>query len=75
MSDNCRSCGKTIWWATTKTGKAMPLDGPDPGGNVWVLPPPDLQVVDADTPGAVRARSHFATCPHADTHRRKKDHA
>ena len=81
----CRSCGARIRWVTTTDGKAMPLDPPIvPDGNVvptYVEDPTGLRVVRAQilTTEQARAahlarrptwRSHFATCPRADAHRR-----
>ena len=63
MSDQCRSCGAPIVWATSaKTGKAMPLD----------VAFKVISVERADgTVEAVRGReAHFATCPNAASHRK-----
>jgi len=67
----CKACGQTIYWAHTQTGKAMPLDGPDPKGNVWVIRRDDgsLRVVEQEEPGARLAMPHWATCPEADSFR------
>ena len=78
----CRSCGAAIRWATTVNGKRIPLyEQPVPDGNLVLSDPtpgsyaptalhvdPDALLLD-DPPRFV---SHFATCPHADQHR--KDH-
>lgn len=81
----CRSCGARIIFITTRQGKYMPCDPElvafddcDEGtllvthdgstvniGKYGYLSDPDNQV----TEGYV---SHFATCPHADKHRRPK---
>lgn len=74
---SCQSCGAAVLWATTSSGRLMPVDAepvPSPGtGNVsieWSAGGvvPVAQVV-APAPGL--HKSHFATCPHADSHRRK----
>ena len=56
---HCRSCGKPIIWMDTASGKNMPIDA------------------DTYTPGdavfdAKKHRSHFATCPKADMHRKRR---
>lgn len=78
MAEKCKSCGAPIIWATTQKGKLMPLDAaPDPDGNLavsrWatviaVHPRTEL----TDTQGFPTHKSHFATCPHAAEHRRKR---
>jgi hypothetical protein len=73
----CRSCAAPIRWATTTSGKRIPLD---PGrafdGNI---------TLDADLLGGVVATvhgtpphhlpdryvAHFVTCPHADAWRQR----
>lgn len=75
----CRSCQAEIVWARTSAGRPMPLDAePNPAGTctlehtaegallVRVDPSPPLEV---DT--RPRYTSHFATCPHADQHRKR----
>jgi hypothetical protein len=78
----CRSCRAPIIWAATEKGGRMPLDagpydGDDPRGlfvfrhdglgRVFAMAvPPDA------FPGEPVYRSHFATCPHANQHRRKR---
>ena len=76
----CRSCGAPILWARTEAGKSIPLDSePHPGGTIRIddANPPLAIVVTiyAATPdelfgGAPLYRSHFATCPDADRHRK-----
>jgi hypothetical protein len=68
----CRSCGAEILWAATEKGRRIPLDA-KPEKRFVTAP------CDPDAAGAselhVRVEdtyvSHFATCPHADQHRRK----
>ena len=55
----CRSCGKAMIWMTTKLGKSMPIDAESYTAG-------DLEF------DAAKHRSHFATCPNADRHRKKK---
>lgn len=57
----CRSCGAEVIWITTAAKrKPMPLD-------------PDVVTVVDDAGHMHRGReSHFATCPHAEKHRRRQ---
>lgn len=70
----CRSCGAPVRWERTAAGKPIPLDPePRPDGNlafrddgrVYSLPQSTLD----DVPRYV---THFATCPHANQHRKPK---
>jgi hypothetical protein len=75
----CSSCHAEIVWGRTATGhKAMPLDAePDPNGlwaldgNNTVFKATDLVV--AALGDGPRYTSHFATCPNAASHRKKKE--
>lgn len=80
MSAACDSCGARIRWVHTSTGKAMPVDDlPTEDGNVVLVKPDGGPLVarvitkgehvDALT---ARFKSHFATCPDAAKHRRRK---
>ncbi len=77
----CNSCGSPVQWATTDTGKQMPVDvAPADTGNVRVyrddwgkvrshtLKQDELQA--ARDAGEPLYLSHFATCPNAKRHRR-----
>jgi hypothetical protein len=56
----CSSCGAPIVWFRTKAGKRMPVDEAS------------TQSTDAEHQlDLSRHRSHFATCPNADQHRRR----
>lgn len=78
----CRSCGHTIYWATTDEGKAMPIDPPTTaGGNLfsWRGADGKIHVSTSDPQGLAPedalvhlTQSHFASCPNADTHRRRR---
>lgn len=63
----CRGCGKEIVWATTSTGKNMPLD---PNVTVYsVVPERGRLIAVKPTPGVLGERfmvSHFNTCSDAD---------
>lgn len=83
MSALCQSCGAPIEWALTHAGRNMPLDAapsPEPSNLLaWRDPNGRLQVRDVDGIGSTdapsharHATSHFATCPNADTHRKKR---
>lgn len=70
--DRCRSCGAPIMFKRTFKGRRMPLDverdAPPPNANVLVSG--DRCSVVA--PGEGTHTSHFATCPNASKHRRKR---
>lgn len=81
-TSRCRSCGAEIIWALTVNGIPMPVDAsptadgncvltPAPGGRVTVevLGPLDLALAGDDHPPLRMA--HHATCPDADTWRRR----
>lgn len=78
MSGACRSCGAPILWALTPKGLRMPLDvEPHPEGNVLLVGDGECRPLTAAevTSGAhpeQRHRAHFATCPHAAQHRRRR---
>ena len=72
QTSRCRSCDDAIVWMETKTGRRMPV-------NADSVDEADLEWLPA-SPGRFKAtplfdpdqhESHFATCPEADTHRRK----
>lgn len=84
----CRSCHALMLWVAMPSGKRNPLDEqPHPDGNVllvehtnaageaWrlgvVLHNPDL-LDELRELGVPLYRSHFATCPDADEHRREE---
>lgn len=73
----CRSCGAEILWAITEKGKPMPLDAAPveaadarqglfeiahTGEGTFAIP---------SRPVPARFVSHFATCPNADSHRKR----
>ena len=75
-----RGCHAPIIWAVTEKGKAMPVDADpdDDQGNVELVPNPDpsrqpLAIVHAQRPltTAPLHLPHHATCPDADSFRRK----
>lgn len=59
----CRSCGAFILWMKTKGGMNIPVD--------YATVPPDQgrQLVFDPEAGHI---AHFATCPNADKHRKRK---
>lgn len=68
----CKSCGAEIEWVRTTKGNNMPLDPiPVAGGNIEMLINGRAQVVEPDE-DKIRSVSHFATCPEAQSHRRRK---
>lgn len=76
MPANCSSCQAPIIWAKTEAGRAMPLDAePVDDGNMELLPDGICRFVpkgDHTTVVVPLYKSHFATCPHARTHRKAK---
>ena len=78
MSATCRSCSAPIVWAITQEGRRMPLDAePAREGNVLLYPDGTCRALRADEVigGAIGEhlhRSHFATCPEAAEHRRRR---
>jgi len=76
----CRSCGAEIKWIKTIASKNMPVD-PElissddlEHGDVLVTEDGHVTKVDHscnDYESVDGYVSHFATCPHADQHRRK----
>ena len=75
----CKSCGAPVVWAVTPRGKRTPLDAvTSPDGNVELLPDGSVRVLgplDAEAArlaGAELYLSHFATCPAAAAHRRRR---
>lgn len=78
----CRTCEQEIVWALTERGKPIPIDpNPRADGNITLhsLAGADQQI--AHVLGADEAASgptyvsHFATCPDAETHRRRRQQA
>jgi hypothetical protein len=79
VTATCRSCGAAIRWATTASGKRMPLDrDPVDDGNLALIIDVGLDVVAVpvaprqallDDDGR-RFVSHYATCPDAEQWRR-----
>jgi hypothetical protein len=74
----CRTCGASIVWAKTPTGKSMPVDfEPASGGNVILDEGPEGLLAVLCHESAVvdkpRHKAHFATCPQAAEHRRARN--
>ena len=81
----CRSCGAPIVWITTRNGKAMPCDAKPRNylaGSKDVFITEDGETVRGalPEPGMMQPCGyvwwgyvpHWATCPHADEHRKKR---
>jgi hypothetical protein len=73
----CGSCQAPVIGALTVNGKFMPVDvEPVSDGNLILIatdPIPHVTVIKAgQTVDVPRYVSHFATCPHAAQHRRKR---
>jgi len=67
----CRSCGAAIIWCETGHGKKMPVDARTTEAGNLVLEGQEPTAVYVD-PGTGTHTSHFATCPHADKHRKAR---
>lgn len=73
----CRSCHEPIIWALSLTGKRMPVDvEPTETGNLILSSHrPDPIVTVASKTGRYSGqklyRSHFATCPRVERHRKR----
>lgn len=81
IASKCRSCGEAIYWATTASGKSMPVNAtPEPEGNVLLTLSRSTGKLSAEVVGAEqkiepdrrRYLSHWTTCPNANAHRRKR---
>lgn len=74
---NCRSCGAEIIWARTVAGRLIPLDA-EPAERPKGIFRLEEALLDGGPQIAISAASdpvyisHFATCPHADEHRRER---
>lgn len=76
----CKSCGASIAFIRLTSGKYNPVDPeshttikPDPTGNPWVTTYGAVIWGRPDPDGDIQAYlSHFASCPEADRHRKKK---
>lgn len=80
---HCKSCGAEIIWIETEGGKMMPCDATQEtywlGGGKDRIVTPNGEVLSGrfyGEPGKAAGlgyRSHFATCPNADRHRKGKE--
>ena len=76
----CRSCNADIIWIKTAGGKNMPCDveaisyRTDLHGDLNLVTPEGKVARGVFDPGSgkIGYTSHFATCPNANAHRRKK---
>lgn len=59
MSATCKSCGKEIRWLKTRDDKNMPVDAETVGRDETIF-------------DHAKHKSHFATCPNANQHRRPR---
>lgn len=61
-------------WATTEAGKMMPLDAEptDKGTFVFIAGKTRKEELEDRTLRRPLYTSHFATCPNADQHRKKR---
>lgn len=63
--NHCKSCGAPILWVRTEAGASMPLNLPAQPRIVLVPSTGAARVMDTYA-------SHFASCPNATEHRKKK---
>jgi hypothetical protein len=77
--DSCASCGAAIIWAQLQSSRRIPIDfEPHVQGNVvlsrrpWGVLASPVKAMLAFGRKDLR-RSHFATCPKADEHRRQRE--
>lgn len=77
----CGSCEAPVIWTVTSKGNPMPVVAePHPKGNILLTaddPPHAIYlskdgVAQAQADGLTLYLSHFADCPHADFHRKRK---
>lgn len=68
----CKTCEADITWASTRSGKSMPLDAePTERGNMALVAGKTWVATDEDRRlHRPLYTSHFATCPNAAAHRR-----
>ena len=70
--DQCRSCGRNIYWLKTSKGKLMPVDTqPSKDGNIVIEEGIATVVSQGSLFGEPLYTSHFATCPQAPSWRKK----
>lgn len=75
----CSSCDAPVIWRTTPKGRTIPID-PEPvlGGNIELVGLDACrflsrnEVFELRSEGALAHRSHFASCPNAQEHRRRR---
>lgn len=67
---SCGSCGATITWARTITGKAAPMERADDG--TWVIDGDGVVRQAKAATNGPRYRSHFASCKDAAQWRKAK---
>lgn len=76
----CRKCPHSVFWVRTRNGRNMLLDAePDPAGDFYLVTAEDGKLEGHHVkgyPGKLpddvdRYTSHFATCPHADSFRKR----
>jgi hypothetical protein len=69
----CRSCGAEVVWAATVKGRRIPLDAqPVADGNMTLVDGIAHLLLQEPLEQQVRYRTHFSTCPNAESHRRPR---
>jgi len=71
---HCQSCGAPIVWAVTDSGKRMPVDPRvvDGGKLKLYVAAGVVRVRHVAAPDGALHRPHFATCPDAESWRRRR---
>ena len=73
-TEPCRSCGAPVVWAITESGKRMPVDAKSDDRGRLRLYVDNLGVVHVTHDpfsATVHFRPHFATCPDAESWRKR----
>jgi hypothetical protein len=70
-TSTCRSCGAEIIWAITTNGSRIPVDA-TMGATVFTLRDNAMSGQPPFFVAMTPYTSHFATCPNADEHRKKR---
>ena len=65
----CKSCGELVFWVISTRGATIPINQQQSvDGNIRIVDGTAL----VGTKGSGPYVSHFATCPHANKHRRAR---
>ncbi len=73
MAATCKSCNAPIIWCKTTKGKSMPLDAEPSDDGTFVIANGVAMTATASDGLKAKHKSHFATCPNSDKHRKPKE--